>query len=112
MRSRASNLLFGPEFKLRNHTRATPFAHALAGVAHVTTDFKTDSAAFAFSDQHSRTGAALALGGGVDVRMIKHVSLRVVVDCMQSFLSGEAPSGQTLPTRQNYLRGMLGVAIH
>jgi hypothetical protein len=38
LRSHAYNLLFGPEFKLRNHSRATPFVYALAGIAHATTE--------------------------------------------------------------------------
>jgi hypothetical protein len=53
---RLSNFLAGPEFKWRNHTRFTPFAHALFGVAHTTVTFSTAGPAGNVSKGDDDTG--------------------------------------------------------
>jgi opacity protein-like surface antigen len=77
------NFLVGPEFKFRNHTRVTPFAHALVGAAHTSTRFTTSgTGANAVNlDMHtSETGFAMGLGPGLDVRLTRRISYRTVVD--------------------------------
>jgi len=83
-RVRVFNLLGGPQYKFRNNSRVTPFVRALAGVAntHAENDFRGVTAT------NSSTDFALALGGGLDVRVSEHVDLRVFqVDYNPIFLS-------------------------
>lgn len=62
---RLYDFLAGPEFKWRNHTRLTPFAHALFGMAHTTATFRTAGPAVSLSKGDEDTGFAMAYGGGV-----------------------------------------------
>lgn len=65
-----SSFLVGPELKLRNHTRATPFADAL-GITHTSTAFRTSGAALNFSGSTGDTGLGMAFGGGLDMRIMR-----------------------------------------
>ena len=72
------NLLGGVQFKARNQTRVTPFAHALLGVGF----FRGFSAillpasnTYFFDDAKS---FAMVFGGGIDIRASKHISVRVI----------------------------------
>jgi hypothetical protein len=78
--TRLFQFLFGPELKLRNHTWIAPFAHLLAGGAHSSADFRTVGPALNFSGTASQTGFALALGGGLDVRITKRIGFRLSAD--------------------------------
>ena len=78
--SKLFDFLVGPEIKARNHTRATPFAHALFGVAHSTATLDTAGKALNLSRTVTHTGFAMAFGGGADVRIARGVSARVSVD--------------------------------
>src|SRR5215831_8545170 len=78
--TRLFQILFGPEIKLRNHTRIAPFAHLLAGGAHSSADFHTAGPALNFSGIAGQTGFALALGGGLDVRITKRIGFRLSSD--------------------------------
>lgn len=57
--------LFGPTLASHSNESFTPFAHALFGVAH--------SSGGGFSDN----AFAMALGGGVDVKVASHVAIRL-----------------------------------
>src|SRR6185503_5490896 len=46
LKTRVYNFLAGPEFKARNSTRFTPFAHLLGGVAHTSATFTTPGPTF------------------------------------------------------------------
>jgi len=67
------NFLAGPEIKARNRSRIEPFAHALFGGAH--TRFKVGSnvsfggVSFNDSSTVNTTDFAMALGGGLDIRL-------------------------------------------
>ena len=72
------NLLGGLQFKARNQTRVTPFAHALFGVGF----FRGFSAillpasnTYFFDDAKS---FAMVFGGGIDIRASKHISVRAI----------------------------------
>lgn len=69
---RTHSALFGPQVSLRRHKRVTPFARALFGASHVSTDATEFGQSFAFSD----TTFALALGGGLDVRVNDRLAVR------------------------------------
>jgi hypothetical protein len=62
----AYHFLAGPRFTFRTH-RATPFAHALFGVADVRREKSGNGNAF-----------AMGFGGGVDIPLGKHLAYRLV----------------------------------
>jgi len=67
------NFLFGPSFNFRGK-RAKPFVHALFGFNHVGVDASTALGTPGFTDD----AFAMALGGGLDVRVSNHISIRPV----------------------------------
>jgi hypothetical protein len=73
---RLFNFLAGPELKLRNHTRFTPFVHALVGVAHSSATFNTAGSIINLSRTDADTGFAVAYGGGLDIRILRRLSFR------------------------------------
>jgi len=75
-RIRIFNVLGGPQYKFRNNSRATPFVHALAGITH--TRARLSVASLRTSETRSSTDFALALGGGLDVRVSDRIALRVI----------------------------------
>ncbi len=58
----------GPQVYIHDYGRVTPFAHILFGGAHSTGN--------ALGITGSRNAFAMAPGGGLDIRVTKHVSLR------------------------------------
>ena len=105
--SRTLSFMAGPEIKAPNHTRMTPFVHALFGVARSRSEFKV--ASISFSDSHTRTGLAMAFGGGVDVRISKRFSIRAMTDYTQTFLGDADPSESG---RQKHSCLSLGILFH
>ena len=85
------NFLFGPRVAVR-FGRLTPFAHALFGGAHVS---ETRSG---FSD----TSFALAMGGGVDYKLVPAVAWR---------LQGEYLRTRFFNTNQDNLRFSTGIVL-
>ena len=71
---RTQTYLFGPQFSLRRTRRVTPFARALFGASRIQTEATEFGQTFAFSD----TSFALAVGGGVDVRINDRFAIRAV----------------------------------
>lgn len=99
----------GPELKLRNGTRWTPFAQALVGVAYSSADFHLDTSNGSVSQFHSRTGLAMAVGGGLEFLLAPRVSLRGMVDYAPTFLGAADPEDSS---RQNNIRYGLGLLFH
>ncbi|MEK6283358.1 MAG: outer membrane beta-barrel protein [Acidobacteriota bacterium] len=85
-KTRVYNFLAGPEFKARNSTRFTPFAYALAGVAHTSATFTTSGPTLNLLLKKSDNSLAMALGGGLDIRAGKRVSLRGTMDYNPVFI--------------------------
>jgi hypothetical protein len=83
---RLFNFLVGPEFKVRNRSRLTPFVHALFGVAHSSARFQTTGPVINFSRTDAETGFAMAFGGGGDVRIARRFSIRGMLTYQQAFL--------------------------
>ena len=79
-KTRVYNFLGGPEFKARNSTRFTPFAYALAGVAHTSATFTSTGPTLNLFLKNSNNSFAMALGGGLDIRAGKRVSFRGTMD--------------------------------
>ncbi len=88
--------LLGPE--VRRPGRFSPFAHVLLGVAHESTSM--ESISVGIEDTllgTSDTAFALALGGGVDIRVVGPVSIRPVqVDYLRtSFSQAQGPNNNS-----------------
>ncbi len=72
------NLLGGLQFKARNRTRVTPFAHALLGGSlfrGFSAILTPASNTYFFDDARS---FAMAFGGGLDIRASKRISIRAI----------------------------------
>lgn len=69
------NILGGPQYKFRNNSRVTPFVRILAGIAH--TRATLELASLNTGDKASSTDFALAIGGGLDVRVNDRIDVRV-----------------------------------
>ena len=84
--TRVFNVLGGPQYRFGGNSRVTPFVRVLAGIAN--THSKLELHSLNVSDTASSTDFAMALGGGVDVRVSERVGLRVFqVDYNPIFLS-------------------------
>jgi opacity protein-like surface antigen len=106
LKTRVYNFLAGPEFKARNNTRLTPFAHALGGVAHTSATFTTPGPTFNLLLEKSDNSFAMALGGGIDIRASKRVSFRGLMDYNPVFVH-DSTSGT-----RDFFRLSLGVLFH
>ena len=72
------NLLGGLQFKARNQTRVTPFAHVLFGgglFRGFSAILLPASNTYFFDDAKS---VAMVFGGGIDIRASKHISVRAI----------------------------------
>ena len=103
------NFLGGPELKKRNHTKFTPFVHALFGVAHESTSFKTSGPVANLTLTNSETGFAMAFGGGVDIRLARRFSLRASADYNPAWIGRDDDGNRQ---RQNDLRISMGILFH
>ena len=71
-------LLGGLQFKTGNGKRVQPFAHALVGASlfrGFTSDIRPSGNVYTFDDA---TSLAMALGGGLDIRVSKRIDLRLI----------------------------------
>ena len=86
-RMRVYNALGGPQVKFFNGGRAAPFVRALFGVAHFRNDFSASLGAATNRVTDNYTNFAMAVGGGLDVRLSNRVALRLIqVDYNPAFL--------------------------
>jgi opacity protein-like surface antigen len=106
LKTRVYNFLAGPEFKARNSTRFTPFAYALAGVAHTSATFTSPGPTVNLLFKRSDNSFAMALGGGLDIRASKRVSFRAMMDYNPVFVN-DSTSGT-----RDFVRFSLGVLFH
>jgi hypothetical protein len=76
--SNVYTFLFGPRFSYRRDKRFTPYAHVLPGFArsHVSGTVISPIGTTTFSD--TTTGFAMALGGGLDLRLSSHFDYRMI----------------------------------
>jgi len=106
LKTRLYNFLGGPEFKARNRTRFTPFAYALAGAAHSSAKFTSSSPTLNVLLKSSENGFAMALGGGLDIRAARRVSIRTSMDYNPAWV------GEPGSSRRDQVRFSLGVLFH
>jgi len=89
---RVFNILGGPQYKFRSNSRGTPFVRALAGAANTRARLEVPS--LNSTGTASSTDFALAIGGGLDVRVSERVDLRVFqVDYNPIFLGSRNDLG-------------------
>ena len=107
---RLYSFLGGPELKLGNRSwRFAPFTHALFGIAHATTTFKTAGSALTLAQTTSETGFAMAFGPGLDVRMARRLSLRTSVDFNPKWVGRDDAGARQV---QKDLRLAAGILFH
>jgi opacity protein-like surface antigen len=114
--------LFGPALTYRNKSRLTPFAHALFGYERISLSASTitglaspvPSAATTFDD------FTMALGAGLDYKIVRHFSVRVgQLDYFHTSLNLDKFYGsalgpglfQNLSIRQKNLRVSAGIVV-
>ncbi|MBN2339188.1 MAG: hypothetical protein JXP48_11680 [Acidobacteria bacterium] len=93
---RRYNVLLGPQFSWNNDSVVRPFAHALFGVSKMTADDLKVDYVYSYLEEYGEgsysdeqggtltgslkgdTNFAMALGGGLDLKAGKHVSVRLI----------------------------------
>jgi opacity protein-like surface antigen len=103
--------LFGPRIYPVGHHKLTPFVHALFGIS--TFDFNAPAfagnPAFSLSDN----AFSFAFGGGFDLKVTKHIAIRLAqLDYQQTrLLHTIATQSQVSPDNQNNFKYSGGVVI-
>jgi hypothetical protein len=96
------NFTAGPQVKFFNKRRATPFIHALFGVARRSLEETLDVAAaspITFAEDKPLS-FAMNLGGGIDVRLNDRIDIRVIqVDYNPVFLKSRTVEDVNFPSR-------------
>lgn len=96
-----STYLFGPRVSYRHSDRITPFGEVLFGVAH--------ASASVLGTSGSDNAFAMSLGGGFDVKVSDHFSIRPVkVDYLLTRFNETGTGAQS----QNNLRVSTGIVFH
>ncbi len=109
--------LFGPRFSLGRSRRVDPYLHTLFGGIHLTTSLPVTvaatptSAATTTRIAASQDNFAMALGGGLDVKMNRHMTLRPIqLDYVMTRLEDFGQSGIPSQNRnQHNLRYAAGL---
>ena len=70
------NMLGGVQYKFGRNRRVAPFVRVLAGVAH--TRSKLTVTSLSVSDTSSSTDFAMALGGGLDIKVNDRIAVRAI----------------------------------
>jgi hypothetical protein len=91
---RLFNFVAAPEFKWRNRTRWTPFAHALFGMAYATATFHTAGSVGSLTRNDADTGFGMTYGGGVELRILHRRSFRTSFDYGKAFVGSSALPSQ------------------
>jgi Outer membrane protein beta-barrel domain len=84
----------GPEVAFRNHTRVTPFADVLFGLAHSHAFFHLSEAAGRFTSTEGENGFAINFAAGLEVRVVRDFSFRGSIDYGKAFVGSSALPSQ------------------
>ena len=112
--------LFGPRLSYGRLKRLDPYFHALVGGIHTATSVLSQPAvnpliAQAPAARHtvSQDGFTMAIGGGLDIRVNRYVSVRAVqVDYLPSMLSNIGTNGLTNNSFRSNFRYSVGFLFH
>ena len=74
----AFTYLFGPRLSFRNHSRVTPFAQVLFGAAHAGQVSLSGCTGSSCTPLPAQTAFAMTAGGGFDIRLARHISIRAI----------------------------------
>ena len=103
--------LFGPRFSLGRSRRFDPYIHTLFGGVHLTTSVPVTLVPTPLSTPSATTtrigatqdGFAMALGGGLDIRLSHHVTFRPIqLDYLLTRLADFGLTGQPSGTRSQH----------
>ncbi len=100
--------LAGPELKWRNHTRITPFANALFGLAHSTATLNTTGLFGNISSTDAGTGFAIDFNAGFDLRIARRASFRGFLTRSEAFVGSDVLPRQ----RADAVGWSAGVLLH
>jgi opacity protein-like surface antigen len=113
--SKSFNFFVGPQYKFTNKTRVTPFVHALAGISNNRFSYRaiaTGATTPAAEASLSITDFALAIGGGLDVRVNKRVSIRAFqIDYSPVFVQSRPQFGIDGGRRFDNVRFSIGIVF-
>ena len=115
LRFSSSNFSFyaGPHYRFTNTSRITPFVHALVGASNnrFNYDFTPTTGGLAHVSQSS-TDFAMALGGGLDVRVHKRVKIRLFqIDYNPVFSPANPQLGANTSVRFDNVRFSSGIVF-
>jgi len=115
LRFSSSNFSFyaGPHYRFTNTSRITPFVHALVGASNnrFNYDFTPTTGGLAHVSQSS-TDFAMALGGGLDVRVYKRISVRLFqIDYNPVFSPANPQLGANTSVRFDNVRFSSGIVF-
>ena len=71
-------VLSGLRYSYRGNEKLTPFAHALFGASRLAADATIRSGPLAVDSSFADIGFAMAVGGGLDVKLSESVGLRLI----------------------------------
>ncbi len=74
----AFTYLFGPRLSFRSRNRITPFAQVLLGAAHAGKVTLSGCTGSSCAPLPAQTALALTAGGGFDIRLVRHISIRAI----------------------------------
>ncbi len=101
----AYTYLFGPRFSFRNSSRFTPFAQVLVGGVHASDVTVSGCTGTACTPLPAQTALALTAGGGLDIRLTRHFSIRAVqAEYMMTRFADVTYGSTGAATTQNDLR--------
>lgn len=98
----AYTYLFGPRLSFRNSTRFTPFAQVLAGGVHASDVTISNCTGAICTALPAQNAFAMTAGGGLDIRLTRHFSLRAVQAEYMMTRFGDVSTGAS--SSQNDLR--------
>jgi len=108
----AYTFLFGPRFSFRNASRFTPFAQVLVGGVHASDVTISGCTGTPCTPLPAQTALAMTAGGGLDIRLTRHFSIRAVqAEYMMTRFADVAYGSTGAATTQNDLRLSSGLLI-
>ena len=105
----AFSMLFGPRFSYRRHDRIVPFAQVLAGGIYASSVALKNCTGAACVVLPAQTSFALTAGGGLDLKLSRHLALRLVQG--EYLLTRLADTGTGIATHQNDIRLSSGLVF-
>lgn len=114
-KSRNYSFYVGPHYRFSNSTRVTPYLHALVGASHnrfayVFTAASTTTGPASVSQ--NSTDFAMALGGGLDVRVHKRIAIRLFqIDYNPVFANTRPEFGTNTNFRFDNIRFSTGIVF-